>query len=274
MRTINHYLFHAALFITSINLPAVVYGSELTLAVANSTCTAIKEVGKLFEKQSDTTINYICKSSGRLAKGLNGGTIKADAYISANQKWMDYMINKNMVHKENVTSPWGNELVVASQANSQLVMNDWSDIAADKVQAILIGDPGTAPFGRYAKEALQSTGMWQKVRMKIQTKKHITLLANTLADSNANTVGILFASNIDKRHKKLYSVNKSWHSSIRYYMAPLGEKKDWFPAHDYLSSAGGNPLSLADLYEQKWSLGRLTDALLRSGSFEPPGHTR
>lgn len=197
------------------------HASELNLAVANSTCSAIKKVGQIFAKRNDIAINYICKSSGRLAKGLNGRSIKADIYVSANRKWMDYMIKNGLVNAAKVTSPWGNELVVATRKDSQLKITDWTELSSEKVKAILIGDPGTAPFGRYAKQAMQSTGIWEKVKNKIETKKHITLLAETLAEADANTVGVLFASNVNEKHREIYSVNTSWHPSIRYYMAPI-----------------------------------------------------
>ena len=223
MQIIRHY--RSLLLIT---LPFAystpVFADEITLAVANSTCSAITEVGKLFEKHSGVTLRYICKSSGRLAKGLKGKAITADVYISANRKWIDFMIDSGMVKSENVISPWGNELVVATRRNSNLKFNEWSDIASEKVKRILIGDPGTAPFGRYAKEAMQSTGVWENVKNKIQTKKHITLLAQTLADSEQGTVGILFTTNTTNEHKTLFPVNQSWHSPIRYYMAPVSEK--------------------------------------------------
>jgi len=208
--------------------PTALYASELNLAVANSTCSAIKKVGQLFEQRNSTSINYICKSSGRLAKGLNGNTITADIYISANRKWMDYMIENRLVEGDDVISPWGNKLVVATKKDSQLQISEWSMLTSNEVRKILIGDPGTAPFGRYAKEALQSTDIWEKVKYKIETKKHITLLAETLADSDVNTVGILFASNITARLRKIYAVNNAWHSPIRYYMAPIkgSDKKD------------------------------------------------
>lgn len=208
-------------FISNVLSVSSAHASELNLAAANSTCSAIKEVGKLFEQRNNVTINYICKSSGLLAKGLNGNTIAADIYISANRKWMDYMINNGMVDSKYVTSPWGNELVVATQKDSQLEIKKWTDIGTEKVKLILIGDPGTAPFGRYTKQAMQFTGIWEDVKNKIETKKNITLLAETLANSSANTVGILFASNINDMHRKVYTVNKSWHPPVRYYMAPI-----------------------------------------------------
>lgn len=193
----------------------------INLAVANSTCTAIKQVGDEYAKRTGTVINYICKSSGRLAKGLNGSTIKADIYISANRKWMDYMLGHGLIDRNKVTSPWGNELVVATPASSPLVFKEWEALTGKDVQTILIGDPGTAPFGRYAKEALMHTSLWDDVRIKIITKKHITLVSDTLAESDANTVGILFMSNITDKHKLLFRVDSSWHTPIRYYMGPL-----------------------------------------------------
>lgn len=201
------------------NIP--VYAKELNLAVANSTCDAVKKVGDLYEQQHDVNINYICKSSGRLAKGLQGEAIKADIYISANRSWMDYMLDNGLVSSNQVSSPWGNALVVATAKHSLLKINDLNDLLSEKVNTILIGDPGTAPFGRYAKETLQATGLWSRVRHKIETKKHITLLADTLAEADKNTVGILFVSNINSQHRIIYSIDKSLHTPIKYYMAPV-----------------------------------------------------
>jgi molybdate transport system substrate-binding protein len=179
------------------------------------------EVGKLFEQRSGVHIIYQCKSSGLLAKGLKGGAINADIYVSASKEWMDFMIGAGMVRPDHVMSPWGNGLVVAAAKNSPLELNAWAELATAKVGEILIGDPGTAPFGRYAKEAMQHTGIWEQAKTKIVTKKHITLLADTLANADDTTVGIMFSSNTTSRHRILLKVDDTWHKPIRYYAAPL-----------------------------------------------------
>ena len=206
------------LLLTTLNAPA----GELTLAVANSTCQAIKKVGKLYQQEHDKVIiKYLCKSSGRLAKGLHGNAIEADFYISASRKWMDYMISGNLVSPEEVVSAWGNQLVVATPLNTNITSFSWEDLVSDKVEMILIGDPGTAPFGRHAKQALTSTNLWKQVRPKIHTKKHITLLAETLAEGSPNTVGILFVTNLTDSLSVIHSIDSSLHAPIGYYMAPL-----------------------------------------------------
>lgn len=218
-----HRYFQAMVCLAIFSYPFQASNAEtLNLAVANSTCAAIKEVGELYAQEHAVTVNYLCKSSGRLAKGLNGKNIQADIYISANKKWMDYMVDHGLVDASLVTSPWGNELVVAVPVSSSLQVEDWQSLAGEDVETILLGDPGTAPFGRYAKEALQHTGLWEEVRIKVVTKKHITLLADTLAESDGNTVGILFLSNITDKHRILFHVDESWHSPISYFMGPVG----------------------------------------------------
>lgn len=217
--------------------------NEINLAVANSTCKAIKELGQLFEQRNGVTINYLCKSSGRLAKGLKGEAITADIFISASKKWMDFMLAEELAQPVDVISPWGNKLVVAIPANSELELENWSDLASDRVGTILIGDPGTAPFGRYTKQAMEETGLWEQVIHKLVTKKHITLLAEALEEADTSTVGILFVSNVTSGHNMVFSVDDSWHSPIRYYAAPIKGAVSKDSVVDMMKFLQGNEVS-------------------------------
>lgn len=203
------------------NASEVVDEQSVKVAVANSLCGAMKEAANLYEKKHEATLRFICKSSGRLAKGLNGKAISADIYISASNKWMSYAVDKKLVDKKQVISPWGNKLAVAAPVDSDVELKDIYSLKSPTVKRILIGDPSTAPFGRHAKEVLKASGVWKDVRPKIQTRKHITLLANDLVAADRSTVGILFVSNLVNEHRHLLDVPSSLHSSIRYYVAPL-----------------------------------------------------
>jgi molybdate transport system substrate-binding protein len=194
---------------------------ELRLALANSTCEAMKQVGALYQRQRAVDISYVCKSSGLLAKGLAGGALTADLFLSADAEWMDYVVDKGLVARKNVSSPFGNALVLAVPADSPLRIAAWRDLAAPQVTTVLIGDPSHAPFGRYSKQALEAAGLWEGVRDKIETRKNIELLAESLAEADAGTVGILFKSNLTERLREVLTVNKRWHRPIRYYLAPL-----------------------------------------------------
>ena len=242
-------------FVMAAYIPGT-HAAELTLAVANSTCNAIKRVGESFMQQHDVKLNYICKSSGRLAKGLQGQAIKADVYVSANRAWMDFMIENELVSAKLVNSPWGNSLKVAVPLNSPLNIEEWNELASDRVKTILLGDPSTAPFGRYAKQALESTGLWSMIRSKVRTRKHITLLAETLADSDSSTVGILFKSNVSDKLRIIYSLDKNWHEAIRYYIAPVGDAADKELVTDFLIYVQGDKARKI-FQEEKFELNRI-----------------
>lgn len=216
-----HWLFLSfSLFIATSFFPLARAG-ELTLALANSTCDAMNKVGDLYRASHPVQFTYLCKSSGLLAKGLHGGALNADIFISADREWMDFAVENGLVAADRVSSPWGNVLVVAIPKDSPIQRLDWQDLASGKVTAILIGDPSTAPFGRHAKEALEASGLWDRVKGKIQTRKNIELLADSLASSSPSTVGILFKTNLTDQLRQLHTVKRSLHSPIRYHMAPL-----------------------------------------------------
>lgn len=219
--TSRHWLFISMfLFIAASFFPHARAG-ELKLALANSTCDAMNKVGDLYRASHPVRITYLCKSSGLLAKGLRGGALNADIFVSADREWMDFAIENGLVARDRVSSPWGNALVLATPKNSPMKRLDWQDMASDKVTVILIGDPSTAPFGRHAKEALEASGLWDRVKHKIQTRKNIELLAESLATSSPSTVGILFKSNLTDQLRQLHTVDKKLHQPIRYYMGPL-----------------------------------------------------
>lgn len=221
MSTLRSWLFLSFFVFMGAVLPPLARAGELTLALANSTCAVMNKVGDLYRANHPVRITYLCKSSGLLAKGMRGGALNADIFVSADRGWMDFALENGLVAADRVSSPWGNSLVVASPKGSPLQRLDLQALASDQVAVILIGDPSNAPFGRHAKEALEASGLWEAVKHKIQTRKNIELLAESLAAASPDTVGLLFKTNLTDRLRQLHVVKQSLHQPIRYYMAPL-----------------------------------------------------
>jgi molybdate transport system substrate-binding protein len=200
--------------------------SALVIAVANSTCTPMQRVSELFNHQTGVRVITICKSSGRLAKGLRGKSIEADFYVSANRAWMDYLIKAGLIQQDKISSPWTNTLVVAVPRKSEIALNSLRDLASPQIKKIIIGDPSTAPFGRYAKQALQNVGVWNLVKEKIRTRKHITLAARTVSVAKPGTVGILFSTNLGESLRTALRIPEDLHEPIIYFAGPLTASAD------------------------------------------------
>ena len=69
------------------------------------------------------------------------------------------------------------------------------------------------------------------------------MLAETLADADPGTVGILFKSNVTAEHKVLYPVDSSWHAPIRYFIGPVGSAAENAVVMDLLAFVQGEESS-------------------------------
>ncbi|MCK4839424.1 MAG: substrate-binding domain-containing protein [Desulfobulbaceae bacterium] len=142
MKTAPTHILFALLLSTSllISLPDAV-ADEITVAAANSICADLKTAGTIFTQQHKSKIKYICKSSGMLAKGIQGGAIAADYFISASNKCMASLVAGGLIDPPTVKSLWGNRIVVGAAKNSTINLQNWAELAPPKVGTILVGDP-------------------------------------------------------------------------------------------------------------------------------------
>lgn len=205
----------------SVTPVSTVHAAGLHVAVADSMCAVMKSTGEAFSKQSAIPVGFTCKSSGLLFKGMRAGVIKADFYISANRQWMDRAVNAGLIDQNEVTSPWGNTLVVAARRTSPLVMHSLDDLTADTIKKVIIGDPGKAPFGRYAKQTLENARLWDTVKQKTVSREKISLAIALLEGEESSTVAFLYASNLTKNLRAVFVIPETGHDRIHYFVAPL-----------------------------------------------------
>lgn len=212
-------------------------GSELHLALADSTCAAMKNAGNIFSAKTNITLQYTCKSSGLLVKGIKADIIEADYFLSANKRWMDEMVNSGLIDKAHVQTILSNDLIIVSSAASPISLSSLEELTAPKVARIIIGDPSKAPFGRYTKQALENAGIWMQIRKKISTRKKISLAIKSLKEefNDKGTVGILYRTGLDKDLRFLLTIPKELNDPINYYAAPLKASVSKEGIADFLS---------------------------------------
>ncbi len=134
-----------------------VQAEPLYLSVAASMTDALKEVISAFsENHPGIKIRPNFASSGSLAKQINQGA-PADLYVSANSKWMTYLVDNEMIAKSTMRIFAFNKLVfVGSSASAVSQLENISSL-----QRIGIGTPQSVPAGQYAKQAMQNAAIYQ-----------------------------------------------------------------------------------------------------------------
>ena len=138
---------------------------SLMIFAAASTVKAMEELSARFTALGHGEIRVSLASSGTLAKQIETGA-PADAFLSANTHWMDYLAGKNLIDVASRTDLFANELVLAVPADSNLdltIADRFPLGDALKGGHLAIADPDHAPAGIYAKKALQNLGVWEDV---------------------------------------------------------------------------------------------------------------
>jgi len=137
-----------------------VQAESISLSVAASMTDAFKEIIANFSADNpEGKILPNFASSGSLAKQIDQGA-PADIYVSANLKWMRYLIDKKLIAPGTDRIFAYNKLVfVGKKENGPLSLTDLP--ALDR---IALGSPQSVPAGQYARQAMQGAGIYSTLQ--------------------------------------------------------------------------------------------------------------
>ncbi|MEI6858699.1 MAG: molybdate ABC transporter substrate-binding protein [Shewanella sp.] len=211
----------------------VIAEERVLIFAAASLTNALTEVGDIFKADSEanpTAINPVFSfaSSSTLARQISEGA-PAQIYLSANQKWMDYLVTQKAVAVESRVTLLRNSLVLiapnSSPVNSVTLTNMWNITKAVGDSRIAVGDPDHVPAGRYAKQALSSLGLWQQA-MPLLARANDVRGALALVERGESPFGIVYATDaqIAKKVKVVATFPASSHKSIEYPLAMVNSK--------------------------------------------------
>ncbi|MEX0809239.1 MAG: molybdate ABC transporter substrate-binding protein [Dongiaceae bacterium] len=170
---------------------------ELTVLAAASLTNALEEIGAHYAAETGKTVRFSFASSSALAKQVEAGA-PAHIFASADQKWMDYLAERNLIEADTRVSPIGNSLVLIVPADS--AAGDVTVDASTDLGALLgvegrlsVGDPDHVPAGIYAREALESLGLWATAESRLARAEDVRA-ALVLVERGEAPLGIVYAT--------------------------------------------------------------------------------
>lgn len=180
-------------------LPAKAAGGDVTVFAAASTTNAIEEIGKLYEAKGLGAVRGSFASSSTLAKQIEQGA-PADVFLSANEKWMDYLDGKNMVEKDTRASLLRNRIVLIvpkdSPAGNMELKKGVSLLGLlGKEGRLAVGDPGHVPVGMYGRQALENLDMWQDISDRLAPAKDVRA-GLALVERAEAPLGLVYESDV------------------------------------------------------------------------------
>ncbi|OCG18748.1 molybdate ABC transporter substrate-binding protein [Gilliamella sp. App4-10] len=175
---------------------SAIAAEKLTVFAASSLTNAMQDIATAYKTQhQDVDIVFSFASSSVLAKQIEQGA-SADIFMSADQKWMTYLIEHNIA--KNKQDLLKNALVLIAPKSSPLdnvlinTNTNWQAILP-KDERIAIGDPDHVPAGLYAKESLTNLGVFDQLRSQLAPASNVRD-ALMLVERNEAALGIVYST--------------------------------------------------------------------------------
>jgi molybdate transport system substrate-binding protein len=148
---------------------------ELLVFAAASLTDVLEELGVAYARETAQPVKFSFAASSALARQLEAGAT-ADAFLSADEEWMDYVEQRDLIDRASRRDLLGDRLVLiapeASDASLELAPG-FPLAAALGSKRLATGDPDHVPAGRYAKAALTSLGVWQDVEARLARAENV-----------------------------------------------------------------------------------------------------
>lgn len=197
--------------------------SKLLVFASASLRDVMRDVGAAYTRQSGTQIVFNFAGSNVLARQIEASS-RADVYLSANEHWVSYLSDRNLLDDSSRRIFLSNNLVVVASADSSWSLEDPSELASIPFKFLSLGNPDAVPAGRYAKHYLNSVSVkpkepdtenggatvWSQVADKLLPAPDVRAAAAAVAHM-PNLIGIIYKTDAvaSDKLKILYEIELS-----------------------------------------------------------------
>jgi molybdate transport system substrate-binding protein len=177
-------------------LPLTARAQEVTVFAAASLTDAMKDISAKWAAAGHKPLVMSFGSSSTLARQIEQGA-PANVFASADEKWMDYLAQKNLIVADTRKDLLGNDLVLVVSADKPMhvTINKSFDMLAllGANGRLATGDPAHVPVGIYAEQALKKLGMWDSVSPRLARTDDVRA-ALLLVERGEAPAGIVYAT--------------------------------------------------------------------------------
>ena len=172
--------------------------APITVFAAASLTDAMNTVAQLWAAQGHKLPLLSFAASSVLAQQVAQGA-PADLFVSADEKWMDWLAARKLIHADTRTDLLGNTLVLveSEDALKPVVIGpalSWPSVLGAQGR-LAVGDPASVPAGIYAKQALTKLGLWTAVSARLAPAENVRA-ALLLVERGEAPAGVVYGSDV------------------------------------------------------------------------------
>lgn len=239
----------AAALLTSCSSGSANERPEVLVFAAASLTNALEKAVDAYEQANDGEIYVSYAGSQRLAHQIASGA-PAHLFLSAGEHPVEFLRQRGLIRSE--VDLLSNKLVAI--ANRPLDDDSVNALSSPSIERIALADPNLAPAGAYAREALQSAGLWDALQPKIVIAPHVRAAVAFVEAGNADAA-IVYATDAAAA-KNVHTADILQRSSYKPIVYPL------------VTLESDDPLDAADAFARFLSSPDAS-GIFRSHGFEP-----
>lgn len=227
-RIMNRIFALAAVAVLGLGPAAAADAAKPLVFAAASLKGSLDEAAAAFKAESGIEVTISYAASNALAKQIEQGA-DAALFISADEQWMDYVAEKDLIRADTRIDLLTNELVLVAPASSAVALKIEPSFALAEALGdgkLAMADPDAVPAGKYGKAALTALDVWAAVQPKVARAENVRA-ALALVSMGEVPLGIVYVTDAkaDAGVKMVDVFPASTHDPILYPLA-LTPKSD------------------------------------------------
>lgn len=198
--------------------------ANVTVYAASSLTNVMNDIVDAYQDETGGRVRVSYAGSSSLARQIANGA-PADIYLSANTKWMDYLIEEDQIEAGSKVDLLRNTLVlIASRSTPK--ENTWQWFIGQKGFRIAMADPRHVPAGIYGKQSLEKQFRWPEVKDHIASGNNVRS-ALLFVERDEAPLGIVYKTDalLSKNVTVVEEFPEDSHDPIVYPMAIIKNKK-------------------------------------------------
>jgi molybdate transport system substrate-binding protein len=218
--------------------------SSITVSAASSLTEAFTDIATAFETEhpgTDVKLNFA--GSGTLRMQIEGGA-SIDVFASASESHMNLLSEEELIEESSRTDFTSNTLVMVvpdSTIESGTYPVSLENLTSDSVEKIAIGNPETAPVGKYAEQALEEAGLWDQLQEKLIYAENVKQVL-TYVETGEVEAGFVYRTDAESGQKDLYEITYTVpvNASISYPIAVINGSENKDLAQEFVNFVTGS----------------------------------
>lgn len=187
---------HVVVFLVALLAAVGLRAQELTVFAAASLQNAFEDVARLYRAQTGRAVRFSFAASSALARQIEQGA-PAAIFASADEAWMDYLQQRDLIVAATRAPLVGNRLVLVVPAAraAQVELRPGFDFARllGPDGRWTTGDPRSVPAGRYARQALTQLGVWSFAETRLVRAENVRV-ALAFVERGEAAAGVVYAT--------------------------------------------------------------------------------